>query len=72
MMNKKGLLSMQDNPRNRLNLLFLANVWLSACLLGMASLATADSMPVDQLRLQTGARQVIDDTHPWSWYGWRY
>ena len=74
MMNKKGLLSMQDNPRNRLNLLFLANVWLSACLLGMASLATADSMPVDQLRLETGAQAKVIDTGGRTWvvmvHGW--
>ena len=74
MMNKKGLLSMLGIAANRLNLLCLAKVWLGACLLGIASFATADSTPVDQVRLETGAPAKIIDTGGRTWvvmvHGW--
>ena len=73
-MNKTGLLSMQDNPTNRLNLLCLAKVWLSACLFGVASFAAADLPPVDQVRLETGAKAKVIDTGGRTWvvmvHGW--
>ena len=62
MMNKKGPLAMQDIATNKLNLLCLANVWLGACLLGVASFAAAGSPHIDQMRLETGAPAKVIDT----------
>ena len=74
MMNKKVPLAMQDIATNKLNLLCLAKVWLGACLLGVASLAAADLPPVDQVRLETGAKAKVIDTGGRTWvvmvHGW--
>ena len=73
-MNKKGPLAMLGIATNKLNLLSLAKVWLGACLLGMACLVTADSPPVDQVRLETGAPAKVIDTGGRTWvvmvHGW--
>ena len=73
-MNKKGPLAMPGIAPNKLNLLGLAKVWLGACLLGMACLVTADSPPVDQVRLETGAPAKVIDTGGRTWvvmvHGW--
>ena len=73
-MNKKGPLAMLGIATNKLNLLSLAKVWLCACLLGMACLVTADSPPVDQVRLETGAPAKVIDTGGRTWvvmvHGW--
>ena len=73
-MNKKGPLAMLGIATNKLNLLSLAKVWLGACLLGTACLVTADSPPVDQVRLETGARAKVIDTGGRTWvvmvHGW--
>ena len=73
-MNKKGPLAMLGIATNKLNLLSLAKVWLGACLLGMAYLVTADSPPVDQVRLETGAPAKVIDTGGRTWvvmvHGW--
>ena len=73
-MNKKGPLAMLGIATNKLNLLSLAKVWLGACLLGMACLVTADSLPVDQVRLETGAPAKVIDTGGRTWvvmvHGW--
>ena len=73
-MNKKGPLAMLGIDTNKLNLLSLAKVWLGACLLGMACLVTADSPPVDQVRLETGAPAKVIDTGGRTWvvmvHGW--
>ena len=74
MMNKKGPLAMRDIATNSLNLLRLTKVWLGACLLGVASLAAADSSHVDQMRLETGAPAKVIDTGGRTWvvmvHGW--
>jgi len=74
MMNKKGPLAMRDIATNSLNLLRLTKVWLGACLLGVASLAAADSSHVDQMRLETGAPAKVIDTGGRNWvvmvHGW--
>ena len=67
MMNKKGPLAMRDIATNSLNLLRLTKVWLGACLLGVASLAAADLPPVDQVRLETGAKAKVIDTGGRTW-----
>lgn len=73
-MNKKGPLAMLGIATNKLNLPNLAKVWLGACLLGMACLVTADSPPVDQVRLETGAPAKVIDTGGRTWvvmvHGW--
>ena len=73
-MNKKGPLAMLGIATNKLNLLSLAKVWLGACLLGTACLVTADSPPVDQVRLETGAPAKVIDTGGRTWvvmvHGW--
>ena len=73
-MNKRGPLAMLGIATNKLNLLSLAKVWLGACLLGMACLVTADSPPVDQVRLETGAPAKVIDTGGRTWvvmvHGW--
>ena len=73
-MNKRGTLAMLGIASNKLNLLSLAKVWLGACLLGMACLVTADSPPVDQVRLETGAPAKVIDTGGRTWvvmvHGW--
>ena len=73
-MNKKGPLAMLGIATNKLNLLSLAKVWLGACLLGMACLVTADSPPVDQVRLETGAPAKVIDSGGRTWvvmvHGW--
>ena len=73
-MNKKGPLAMLGIATNKLNLLSLAKVWLGACLLGIAYLVTADSPPVDQVRLETGAPAKVIDTGGRTWvvmvHGW--
>ena len=73
-MNKKGPLAMLGIATNKLNLLSLAKFWLGACLLGMACLVTADSPPVDQVRLETGAPAKVIDTGGRTWvvmvHGW--
>ena len=73
-MNKKGPLAMLGIATNKLNLLSLAKVWLGACLLGVACLVTADSPPVDQVRLETGAPAKVIDTGGRTWvvmvHGW--
>ena len=73
-MNKKGPLAMLGIATNKLYLLSLAKVWLGACLLGMACLVTADSPPVDQVRLETGAPAKVIDTGGRTWvvmvHGW--
>ena len=73
-MNKKGPLAMLGIATNKLNLLSLAKVWLGACLLGVACLVTADSPPVDQVRLETGTPAKVIDTGGRTWvvmvHGW--
>ena len=73
-MNKKGPLAMLGIATNKLNLLSLAKVWLGACLLGMTCVVTADSPPVDQVRLETGAPAKVIDTGGRTWvvmvHGW--
>ena len=73
-MNKRGPLAMLGIATNKLNLLSLAKVWLGACLLGMACLVTADSPPVDHVRLETGAPAKVIDTGGRTWvvmvHGW--
>ena len=74
MMNKKGPMAMQGIATNKLNLLCLANVWLGACLLGVASFAAAGSPHIDQMRLETGAPAKVIDTGGRTWvvmvHGW--
>ena len=73
-MNKTGLTSVLDNPTNGLSLLWLAKVWLGLSLLGLASVASAGSPPVGQVRLETGAPAEVIDTPGRTWvvmvHGW--